>query len=99
MNKKIEPSHLAKAVEDARMNRPEMKDRFGDSIVLGNKFIRYRGRSIPFTEIKEIRVKNNRFMLNHFATNQGSPKMCILFVDKNRAEWFHDEMLDAMYYK
>ena len=76
-----------------------MKDRFGDNIVLGNKFIRYRGRSIPYSEIKEIRVKSNRFMLNHFVTNNNAPRMCIHFIDKDKAEWFHDEMLDAMYYK
>ena len=76
----------------------DKKDRFGDQIVLGNKFIKYRNRSIPYTEIKEIRVKNNRFLINHFVTNTTSPRLCIHFEDKNKAEWFHDEMISAMYF-
>lgn len=75
------------------------QDRSGDSITLANKFIRYRNRSIPYSEIKEIRVKSNRFMLNHFVTNTTSPRMCIIFEDANRAGWFHDELLNAMYYR
>ena len=80
------------------MTAPTYTDRFGDVITLANKFILYRGRSIPYTEIKEIRVKSNRFMINHFVTNQSHPKMCIIFEQKEKAGWFHDEILNKMYF-
>ena len=75
------------------------QDRSGDSIVLANKFIRYRNRTIPYSEIKETRVKNNRLMLNHYVSNTSHPRMCILFHDSNQAQWFHDQLLEAMYYR
>ena len=77
---------------------PNYIDRTGDKVVLGSKFILYRNRSIPFSEIKEIRVKNNRFLINHFNTNTSSPKMCIFFEDNTKSMWFHDEIISKMYY-
>lgn len=73
-------------------------DRFGDKIFLGKNFILYRNRSIPFTEIKEIRAKNGRLMINHFKANTSHPTMCILFETKNKAEWFHDEIMNVLYH-
>jgi hypothetical protein len=73
-------------------------DRFNDKIYIGSKFILYRNRSIPYSEIKEMRVKNNRFMMNHFNTNQSSPRMCIMFEDKNKAELFHDAIINKVYF-
>jgi hypothetical protein len=77
----------------------QLTDRFGDKIVLGNKFILYRNRSIPYSEIKEMRVKGNRFLLNNFNKNLSQPQMMIMFENKNKAEWFHDEMISAVYYR
>ena len=74
-------------------------DRFGDKIVLGNKFILYRNRSIPFTEISEMRVKGNRFLINHYNANHSKPAMMIMFDSKNKAQWFHDEIINAVYYR
>jgi hypothetical protein len=73
-------------------------DRFNGRIVLSEKFILYRDRSIPYSEIKEIRVKGNRFLINHFNTNTSHPKMCIQFVEKDKATWFHDEIISKMYF-
>ncbi len=78
---------------------PEYLDRFNERVVIGNKFILYRNRSIPFSEIKEIRVKNSRFMINHFNNNLNSPRMCILFPSKETAQWFHDEMINGIYFR
>lgn len=73
-------------------------DRLNDEIILGNKFIHYRNRSIPFSEIKEMRVKNNRFLINSFKNNVSHPTMCIFFIDKFKALYFHDEILKVIYH-
>lgn len=78
---------------------PKYIDRFNEAVVLGNKFILYRNRSIPFSEMKEFRVKNNRFLINHFKNNTGLPTMCIFFQNKERAAFFHDEILNKVFYQ
>ncbi len=80
------------------MTERHFLDRFNDKIYIGEKFIMYRNRSIPYSEIKEMRVKNNRFMINHFNTNQTSPKMCIMFETKEKAAWFHDALISMVYF-
>ncbi len=77
---------------------PNYLDRFNEPIVLSQKFILYRNRSIPYSEIKEIRVKCNRFLINHFLTNTTPPGSCIHFTAKIKATWFHDEILNKMYF-
>lgn len=76
----------------------QLNDRCGDKIALGNKFILYRNRSIPYSEIKDMRVKGNRFLINHFSNNLSTPRMLIIFENKSKAEWFHDEMIQAVYH-
>ena len=80
------------------MNPFQLTDRFGDKIVLGNKFILYRNRSIPYAEIQEMRVKGNRFLINHYRNNNSKPELMIMFESKNKAQWFHDEMINAVYH-
>ena len=76
----------------------EYLDKFNERVHLGNKFILYRNRSIPYSEIKEIRVKNHRFMINHFINNVSHPRMCIFFATKEKAQWFHDEIINKLYF-
>lgn len=73
-------------------------DRYNEQIILGRGFIRYRNRSIPYTEIKEIRVKGNRFLINHYRNNTTHPTVIIFMQDKQKAEFLHDELLDKMFY-
>ncbi len=80
------------------MTECNFMDKFNDKVYIGDKFILYRNRSIPYSEIKEMRVKNNRFMINHFNTNHSSPRMCIMFEDKNKAEWFHDSIINKVFF-
>jgi hypothetical protein len=77
----------------------QLTDRFGDKIVLGNKFILYRNRSIPYAQMSEMRVKGNRFLINNFNKNLSQPQMMIMFESKDKAGWFHDEMINAVYYR
>jgi hypothetical protein len=72
-------------------------DRFGDAVTVSQKFIMYRERSFPTSEIKEIRLKSNRLMINHFTTNSTHPKMCIHFESKEKAASFHEVLRMLVY--
>lgn len=70
-------------------------DSWQDPIFICKDYIQYRQRIITRDAIDTFRVKNRRFLINHYK-NEMAPTMCIMFDSDKEAMSAFNDMRDLM---
>ncbi len=72
-------------------------DSWENPVYVSRDYIQHRQRIISRKAIITFRVKNRRFLINHFNHNDKCPTMCIMFETKEDALAAFNELREMMF--